>query len=167
MLFRIRFLILTETRFFFLIRDFVLTTKQIVYISEILSNLCMELGNFKEAEYYLNYALSKAFPHYGPLTGAPSLASSLSPSPSLLSPSLQSVDPAYLKLQMARALVLVKSFWFDKGLELLQALERYKDRLSHLDATSLLEAIAVVSRGEGRGGEGEGRGGKGEEREKG
>ncbi len=115
-----------------------------MYISEILSNLCMELGNFKEAEYYLTYALAKAFPNYGPITGGPLTSSMVL---SATAPSLQSVDPAYLKLQMARALVLVKSFWFDKGLELLQALEKYKDKLSHLDTTSLLEALAVVGRG--------------------
>lgn len=102
-----------------------------MYISEILSNICIELGSFKEAEYYLVSAISRAFPSYGPMTG---------PHATILA----NVEPAYLKLQLARALVLLKSFWFDKGLELLQAIEFYKDKLNSVDATTLLEAMALV-----------------------
>lgn len=59
------------------------------------------------------------------------------------------VEPAFLKLQLARALVLSKSFWFDKGLELLKAIEKHRDKLNYNDATTLLETLALVSSLEG------------------
>lgn len=88
------------------------------------------MGNFKEAEHYLSNAIAKAFPSYGALT-----MSSLPPT----------VEPAFLKLQMARGIVLLKGFSLDKGLELLQSIEKLKERLSYADVTTLLEALALVS----------------------
>eukprot|EP01126_Amoeba_proteus_P040790 TRINITY_DN4373_c0_g2_i19.p1 TRINITY_DN4373_c0_g2~~TRINITY_DN4373_c0_g2_i19.p1 ORF type:complete len:739 (-),score=131.50 TRINITY_DN4373_c0_g2_i19:151-2367(-) len=105
-------------------------TNEVNYISEIISNLYVELGNFAEADDVLSVAMTKAFPNYGPMVGG-----------NLLS---NNYEPTYLKMQILRTSVLLKSFWFDKGLDLLEAIMRNVDKLSQDDATTVLEMLATA-----------------------
>eukprot|EP01125_Pyxidicula_operculata_P018108 TRINITY_DN6409_c1_g1_i1.p1 TRINITY_DN6409_c1_g1~~TRINITY_DN6409_c1_g1_i1.p1 ORF type:complete len:2206 (-),score=614.56 TRINITY_DN6409_c1_g1_i1:857-7474(-) len=84
-------------------------TNEIVYVSEILSGMYVEIGNFAAGERVLHSAIS-LFPDHEivrPLSGVSKK---------------KSLDPNFLKLQMLLANHYLSSFSFERGLKLLEGL---------------------------------------------